>query len=156
VVVTAQTRILQIKIALRDARPAVWRRLLVPESMTLLQLHEVAREAMDWPEDQPYEFEVDAQRFGPLPDEDDDELLDDATATLGLVAGEGSDVLYVNDGWFHTVAVERVLTAEPGARYPRCVAGARPCPPVEVGGPQSFAPAEVDKRLEPLAWVNGA
>ena len=158
--ITAQTRIFQIKLELRDIRPTVWRRVLVPDAMTLAELHEVIQEAMGWQDCHLHEFEVEALRFGiPDPDGDDDDLFDEATATLGLVAGEGSELFYLYDFgecWSHTLIVERTFAPEPGARYPRCVAGARPCPPEEAGGPYQFQSPDADKRLEPLAWLNSA
>lgn len=187
---TAATRIYQIKIELADVRPAVWRRVLVPDSMTLAELHDVLQRAMGWSDHHLHEFEIDAQRFGsPDPEEDDEDLVDDTTATLKLVAAEGSELFYLydfGDCWGHLLHVEAALAPEPGARYPRCVAGARTCPPEDVGGPHGYAeflaalrdpdhedheeltawgegfdpagfdPATADRNLAPLAWVNGA
>ena len=31
------------------------------------------------------------------------------------------------DGWLHELKIEKALPAEPGARYPTCLAGARAC-----------------------------
>lgn len=188
--ITAETRIFQIKMELGEVRPTVWRRVLVPDALTLAELHAVIQSAMGWEDYHLHEFEIEAQRFGvPDPEEDDADLIDDAGATLGLVASEGSELSYLydfGDSWEHTLTVEAVLAPEPGARYPRCVAGARPCPPEDVGGshgyaellaalrdpqhpdhdeltawaegfdPSAFEPASADKRLEALAWINGA
>lgn len=188
--ITAATRIFQIKIELTEVRPTVWRRVLVPDALTLAELHEVVQSAMGWESAHLHEFEIEAQRFGvPDPEEDDEDVIDDTMATLGLVAGEGSELFYLydfGDCWSHGLTVEAVLAAEPGARYPRCIAGARPCPPEDVGGPHGYAellaalrdpdhpdheelttwaegfdptafePASADKRLESLAWINGA
>lgn len=188
--ITATTRILQLKVELADLRPSVWRRVLVPESMTLAALHEVIQGAMGWADQYRHEFEIDGYRFGgPDPDEPDEDLGDDATATIAAVGSAGSVCLYLYDlenGWRHTLLVEAAHAPLPGARYPRCVAGARPCPPEDVGGPDGYAEflvalrdaehpdhdevlawadgfdlydfdlAGADKRLEELAWVNGA
>lgn len=42
------------------------------------------------------------------------------------------------DGWEHTIQLEKVVEAEAGARYPRCVDGARACPPEDIGGVWGF------------------
>jgi hypothetical protein len=42
------------------------------------------------------------------------------------------------DGWTHRLTVEKVLAAEPGVGYPRCVSGRRACPPEDVGGPWGY------------------
>ena len=46
--VTGKGDILQIKITLKDVRPAVWRRVLVPATLTLRRLHETIQGAMGW------------------------------------------------------------------------------------------------------------
>ena len=38
------------------------------------------------------------------------------------------------DSWQHVLVVEKTLPIEEAARYPICVAGARACPPEDVGG----------------------
>lgn len=152
--ITAATRILQIKIELRGERPIVWRRVLVPDSMTLAELHEVVQLSMGWANADLHEFEIEAQRFGVTggADDPDEDLLDGARAALGLVAGVGSELIHLHElddaCWSHLLRVEVSTAPEPGLRYPRCVAGAR--------GPATFEPHQADKRLESLAWINGA
>ena len=38
------------------------------------------------------------------------------------------------DNWDHIIQIEKVLEADPKARYPRCVKGSRACPPEDCGG----------------------
>ena len=40
--------------------------------------------------------------------------------------------------WRHSVVLEEVSAAEPGAEYPCCIDGERKCPPEDVGGPPGF------------------
>ena len=40
----------------------------------------------------------------------------------------------LGDGWEHDVILEVVVPGEKGKRYPRCIGGARACPPEDVGG----------------------
>ena len=42
------------------------------------------------------------------------------------------------DDWQHTIDIETTLPAEKYVRYPRCVAGARACPPEDSGGPYDY------------------
>lgn len=42
------------------------------------------------------------------------------------------------DSWIHRVTLERESTADPDLTYPRCLAGARACPPEDCGGPPGY------------------
>jgi len=42
------------------------------------------------------------------------------------------------DGWEHDVVLEAVLPRVKGRKYPRCVGGARACPPEDCGGPHGY------------------
>jgi hypothetical protein len=58
-------------------------------------------------------------------------------------------IVYVydfGDNWQHDVVLEKVLPAEPGAKYPQCTGGKRACPPDDSGGPWGYA-----RYLEALA-----
>jgi Plasmid pRiA4b ORF-3-like protein len=65
-------------------------------------------------------------------------VADESRVKLFRVAREGSRLRYAydfGDGWQHDVTVEKVLSRQPGTRYPCCLAGRRACPPEDVGGP---------------------
>jgi pRiA4b ORF-3-like protein len=164
--VTAKTKIFEIKIELREVRPAVVRRVQVPGEMSLAGLHAVVQAAMGWTDSHLHEFEIAGARYGqPDPDWDDGEVGDEAKTKLFRVAGQGGRLGYVydfGDGWTHTLTVEEVLAPEPGVRYPRCVSGRRACPPEDVGGPwgyDGFLAAMADpahpEHDEYRGWVGG-
>jgi hypothetical protein len=67
--VTAKTKIYEIKIELREVRPAVLRRVQVPGELSLAGLHAVVQVAMGWTDSHLHEFDVDGARYG-LPDPD--------------------------------------------------------------------------------------
>jgi hypothetical protein len=140
--VTAKTRIFEIKIELREVRPAVVRRVQVPGEMSLAGLHEVVQVAMGWTDSHLHEFEVDGARYGqPDPDWDDGEVTDEARVKLFGLVEQGDRLGYVydfGDGWTHTLILEKVLAPEPEVRYPRCVSGRQACPPEDVGGPWGY------------------
>ena len=164
--ITPRTRIFELKIQLREVRPPVWRRVLVPSDMDLAELHEVMQTAMGWTNSHLHEFETGGARYGvPDPDWELDEVADESGVKLSRIAAEGSRVRYVydfGDGWQHDVIVEKVMDAQPGWRYPCCVAGRRACPPEDVGGPwgyQDFLLAVSDPGHDEhehwLEWVGG-
>jgi hypothetical protein len=66
------------------------------------------------------------------------------------------------DNWVHVLVVEKTLPPQKGARYPVCLAGARACPPEDVGGIpgyEDFLEAIKDpnhpEREEYLEWIGG-
>ncbi len=77
-------------------------------------------------------------------------LLDERSVQLGdLTFGRLVSFEYeydFGDGWRHVLIVEDFGSSTPGVRYPRCVAGARACPPEDVGGPPGYT-----EMLEALA-----
>src|SRR5271157_4707910 len=56
--------ILQVKVWLSGISPMVWRRVLVPASLTLRELHGVIQVAMGWEGIHLYEFHLRAARYG--------------------------------------------------------------------------------------------
>jgi len=64
------------------------------------------------------------------------------------------------DDWEHGIVVEKVLAAEPGARYPICLAGKGCCPPEDCGGVwgyaglrETLADAAHEEHEEMLEWL---
>ena len=65
--INAPTTILQLHIELRGTKPKVWRRVLVPETITLVKLHLVIQAAFGWGHAHLHEFIAgDGKRFGTL------------------------------------------------------------------------------------------
>ncbi|MBI3369461.1 MAG: plasmid pRiA4b ORF-3 family protein [Burkholderiales bacterium] len=69
----AAPAIFQLHIELRGSKPKIWRRVLVPETITLLRLHLVIQAAFGWGHSHMHEFIAgDGERYGTLdPDYDD-------------------------------------------------------------------------------------
>ena len=62
---------LQLHIELKVLKPKVWRRVLVPETITLAKLHLVIHRAFQWGGHHLHEFDAGGQRYGsPDPDFD--------------------------------------------------------------------------------------
>jgi hypothetical protein len=136
-----QRTVFQIKAVLRDTKPPIWRRVLVPSTIMLGDLHVVMQAAFGWYNSHLHEWEVDGVEYG-MADVDFDELYDEPvtderTVRLCDIADESSTLGYwydFGDSWRHQLVVEKTLPAEPGEAYPQLVAGRRACPPEDVGG----------------------
>lgn len=133
-----------LKVTLKDIRPPIWRRLLVPGDVLLGDLHLIIQVAMGWEEAHLHEFVVNGARYGEVRDDDwgMDELLDEGGLTLDeLGCGEGAKFQYLydfGDGWLHEVLVEkREIIAEQGWQL-ACLTGRRACPPEDCGGPFAY------------------
>ncbi|MBI4589791.1 MAG: plasmid pRiA4b ORF-3 family protein [Candidatus Rokubacteria bacterium] len=158
----------RLKITLLEVEASVWRRILVPGTISLDRLHMVIQKAMGWENAHLHEFTVEGRRFGePDLDEPDENVEPEWKVTLREVAPEAGrrfEYFYdFGDSWMHEVVVERTEVPEEELRYPMCLAGERSCPPEDCGGPPGYADfleAVRDPRHpehnEILAWVGGA
>ncbi len=139
---------LQLKITLNGIKPPVWRRVLVSESMNLLNLHDLIQAVFGWMDYHLHLFEVAGLEFVNTIDweEDGERYEDDSRAKLGDLiprfVPEGGSFLYtydLGDNWEHTIRVEKVLPDRDDQKLPALVAGRRKCPPEDVGGPWGYA-----------------
>jgi hypothetical protein len=134
-------QIYQLRIALTDVTPPVWRRVLVPGGFTLDRLHRVVQYAMGWHDIHLHSFDIAGLQYGPPDPVGELVVHDELDTRLDAVVGKGDLFRYTydfGDWWEHELAVEDVFGAEPDERYPTCVAGARACPPEDVGGAYGF------------------
>jgi SOS-response transcriptional repressor LexA len=134
----ALSQIYQVKVTLQDSHPPIWRRILVPDNVTLEDLHFILQVAMGWTNSHLHQFIAGDAYFG-VPDPDYGfEMRDERRVKLAqIVPGEGSKFRYeydFGDGWLHTLLVEKILPPQPGQPVPACVKGKRACPPEDVGG----------------------
>ena len=139
----AVKRVLQLEIVLEGVRPRVWRRLLVPETMTLTSLSASLERVMGWESYHLHRFEIDGIEYGVPDREFPNDMRDEHGRRIGdFGLCKGSKFFYdydFGDCWRHRVRVEAILDAEAGVRYPRCVDGENACPPEDVGGIRGYA-----------------
>lgn len=125
-------RALLLRASLLDVRPEVWRRLRVPETLTLADLHRVLQIAMGWEETHLHRFGIGG---GYLAEGSGRARL----AELGLRPGETLFYEYdFGDQWEHEVVVEEILGPDPKNARPACTGGSRACPPEDCGGPWMY------------------
>jgi len=164
--VTVKTKIFELEIVLAEVEPLTWRRVQVPGEVDLAVLHEVVQSAMGWTNSHLHEFEIAGRGYGiPDPDWDDQEIADEVKGKLFRLVKQGDRFGYLydfGDNWAHHLSVDKVIPAERGVRYPRCIAGQGACPPEDVGGPwgyEEFQAALSDpshpEHDERLKWAGG-
>ena len=163
---TKQEDIYQLKIALKDTRPPIWRRVQIQRNDRLSKLHRTIQSAMGWYDSHLHQFIVGEIYYG-LPSSDDlSEIRDERKARVeDVLAKPRQKVIYeydFGDGWEHEILLEKILQPEPGVRYPRCIDGARACPPEDCGGTggyENFLEAIGDPNHEEhdeyLEWIGG-
>jgi hypothetical protein len=137
---------LQLRVALKNVAPPIWRRIIVDGGISFAQLHVVIQRAMGWHDAHLHEFIVGEQHIGAPAAEDffdtDDEIIDESTVRVADAVGSKRKFRYwydFGDDWWHEIAVEKRLPADPDAPPATLVDGARACPPEDCGGPWGYA-----------------
>lgn len=157
----------QFKLTLLDIKPAIWRRIQVPDC-TLDVFHLYIQAAFGWWNYHLHQFEIGGERYGPTEPEGMDlglETEDETGAWLSdLLPKTKRKARWVyeydfGDGWRHEVLFEGSPSADPKAKYPLCVEGARACPPEDCGGPWGYVDflaaitdSEHEQHAELLEW----
>ena len=130
--------VFQLKVTLRGSRPPIWRRVLVPGDITLLQLHGVLQVLMGWTDSHLHQFEAGGVFYGAPDPEFGVERKNERKVRLNEVLRHPKDRMAYEydfgDSWEHDVVLEKVVPREPKVRYPVVTGGKRACPPEDVGG----------------------
>ena len=141
------SRACRLKVTLDEIAPPIWRRLEVPASVTLAKLHELLQAALGWTNSHLHMFEIGDERIA-IPYDLDQLTEGEVTRSARLV--KLGDVIDhgvrrfgyqydFGDSWHHTIEIEEVRDERDGARWARCLGGARACPPEDCGGTDGYA-----------------
>lgn len=164
-------QIYTLRVELQDIQPLIWRRLQVPTGIALTRLHDVLQVAMGWTDSHLHSFKIGAREFtnadDPLDDLDELKLLPEKGRKLDALLGKSTrefNYLYdFGDSWDHRIVIEAIAPAQPDWSYPLCVAGARACPPDDVGGAHGYhdflvtlADPSHEEHDSMLVWIGGA
>ena len=138
------TMLYQLRIELNEVQPIVWRRLLVPENVTLVKLNSILYQTMGWHGGHLHEYVVGRMHYG-IPDDDwpaAEPMVDERRVRLNTLVEAGArrfTYLYdFGDNWDHTVKIEDLVMPMPDIARIRCIAGENACPPEDVGGPNAY------------------
>ena len=135
----AKDTVLELKISLVESKPPIWRRVIVPESLTLANLHRVIQIAMGWTNSHLHEFQVSGERYTEFEEDIQSGAGDSMAVSLRSLKlnREGQAFLYnydFGDDWLHEIVVESSRPADDTVGLPVCVIGCRACPPEDSGG----------------------
>jgi hypothetical protein len=139
-----ENNVLYLKISLDFIKPEIYRRILFPARMTLLDLHHIIQYCFGWEDQHLFIFQLKDMAFVNSSDwEEDAYRYQDAGASVlaDLIpkhVGAGDKFSYeydLGDGWRHTILVEKLATDEEDLLMPVCVDGKRAGPLEDFGGP---------------------
>lgn len=134
-------RVYQLKVALRDIRPPVWRRIQVRSDTNLQRLHRIIQKVMGRHESHLHEFDIFRGALRRFRGHGRRSAGRAAVRPVNLVTAEKERFHYVydfGDSREHEILVEKILPAEEGTRYSVCLTGKRACPPEDCGGPPGY------------------
>ncbi len=129
-------QIYQLKVRLVGISPMIWRRVLVPASTSLRELHGIFQVAMGWEGIHLFLFDVYAVRYGSF--ELHAASPDVSLWQFGLRENDRFSYIYdMGDHWEHEIRVE-AINPPPKKSYPICIGSSGACPPEDCVGPHGF------------------
>jgi hypothetical protein len=137
----------QIKITLKNTKPAIWRRVQTNADISLNELHYLVQVVMGWSNSHLHQFDCAGQYYG---DErlwqesfDDFDMKDSLTTKVEKVLKKEKDkILYeydMGDSWDHNILLEKITNVDTPIMHPICLKGAMRCPPEDCGGVWGYA-----------------
>ncbi len=164
---TSGSRVHQIKVTLNGVKPPVWRRLLVPSSVSLKVLHDILQMAMGWTDSHLHQFVARGQIFGIRDAEFGENTKNEARVRLDQVLIREKDAMVYEydfgDGWTHKVVLEKISEPAESTAVPSCISGGGACPPEDCGGIwgydeflKAIGDSSHPEHMEMLEWIGGA
>jgi len=133
------TEILALDLRLVGIDPPIWRRVEVPASYSLAELHQVVQKTMQWADSHLHEFSLGERTFqAPHPEARGEDTTEVRLIDLGLQPGAGLRYVYdFGDEWTLAITVWDRQFGPVGP--PTCTGGARAAPPEDAGGAHQYA-----------------
>jgi len=151
-------QVADLKVSLAGSRPPIWRRVRLPLTTTLGDLHNVIQVLFGWDGDHLHVFQAGRKQYSdPLMDLDGTRD-EEAIRLRDAMARNSGKISYTYDlgaCWGHEITLEQTLPGDPGQDYPVCVVYKGDCP-VEYWceddpeDPEPFDLAEVNRKLAAL------
>jgi hypothetical protein len=159
-------RVLQLKVTLAGWRPPIWRRVLLPATATLGELHRVIQALFGWDGDHLHAFTVGRKEYSdPSFELEALEMSSEYDLRVShALTPAARKLIYTYDfgaGWRHEIVLEKESDRQPDQAYPVCVAF-KGNSPVEYWSEEDpteadpFSLAEVNRRLAPARGATPA
>jgi len=165
---SGEPRVYQLKVTLTWVKPPIWRRLLVPSSISLSTLHDILQTAMGWGGGHLHQFVAPGGTYYGVADPEygDADTEDEDRFRLDQVLGqEKASMVYeydFGDGWAHKIVLEKILAPAAGVAVLSCIGGKRACPPDDCGGVPGYdnflaaiGDPEHPEHKDMLEWIGG-
>jgi hypothetical protein len=136
--------IYQLKVAIKGAKPPIWRRVLVESDSSFEDLHDIIQRIFNWENCHIYQFDGNYGHYC------DDEFIDEPYGYDDLknypsykskisdeLKYEKDKISYTydfGDNWKHTITLEKILPVDENVKYPICTAGRKNGPLEDCGG----------------------
>lgn len=157
-------QVFTLHVLLNKTKPAVWRRVIVPESFTLEALHSILQITMGWQMGHLYDFQIGKNRYAES-DDFDETPMEPLTTSLGRALKNEKSFVYnydFGDSWQHEIKIEKLSDLDSRMNYPICIGGENACPPEDCGGTDSFkdlkatiANPDSEDFEEMMQWLGG-
>lgn len=145
----------QIRIDLKDIKPPVWRRLLVPETYSFHDLHMAILNVMGWSGSHLHEFYVKNEKIS-IENEKVENIY------KWLRRSNASYIYDFGEMWEHKIKLEKILNRQDDVKYPICTKGRRASPPEDCGGVPGYLKLleiiknpEHEEYEEMIEWMGG-
>lgn len=130
---------LELQLSLSEL-PEIWRRIRVPDCLTLTQLHRVIQTAMGWQDRADWKFRQSRTEYISHAENEAgwDQSNADITTLAELLPRKGASLSYsYAEHWQHAIKVSKRQKTASAARL-LCSDGAMAGPPEDCGGPEGF------------------
>ena len=153
-------QVAELKVSLPGSRPLIWRRVRLPLTATLGDLHDAIQVLFGWDGDHLHVFQAGKEQYSD-PFVNLDETGDEVAVRVRDVLAPGGKISYTYDlgaCWEHEITLEKLMPRDRGQDYPVGV-GYKGDSPVEYWSeddpeePEPFNQAEVNRKLAALGEV---
>jgi pRiA4b ORF-3-like protein len=138
--------IYQLRIVLRGISPLIWRRVLVPSTITLAHLHTILQLLFAWSDEHLHSFYIHGREYG------SSGTPTHAIRLRDFCLHRGERFRYVYDFgayWECAIRLEALLPLAPRRFYPVCTGGKRAAPPEDCRGAWGYLERLDQHRLYP-------